>query len=105
MAVQELAQAKNEDPLPLRKAKLTQDAVVRKLAKVTESFKVITDEANAKAAVAKADADVASAAADKATEAANAAERSRIAAVASRVSAEVCYIWTLFYFSTFFSFH
>jgi hypothetical protein len=53
MAVQELAQAKGEDPLPLRKAKLTQDAVVRKLEKVTAAAKIVTDEAKASAAVAE----------------------------------------------------
>ena len=37
MAVQQLAQLKNEDSLPLQKAKLTQEAVVRKLAKVTQA--------------------------------------------------------------------
>jgi hypothetical protein len=37
MAVQELAQAKGEDPLPLRKAKLTQEAVVRRLEKATKA--------------------------------------------------------------------
>jgi len=47
MAVQELAQAKNEDPLPLRKAKLTQDAVVRKLEKAVALAAEKTKDAEA----------------------------------------------------------
>jgi hypothetical protein len=53
MAVQELAQAKGEDPLPLRKAKLTQDAVVRKLEKATALAKQTTEDAKAAAVVAE----------------------------------------------------
>ena len=67
MAVQQLAALKNEDSLPLQKAKLTQEAVVRKLKKAT-------DAAAEKTAVAKA-------AADAATE-------SRIAAEGKRAEAE-----------------
>ena len=53
MAVQELAQLKGQDSLPLQKAKLTQEAVVRKLAKATAAAAEETDKANAAAGVAK----------------------------------------------------
>jgi chromosome segregation ATPase len=49
MAVQELAAAKNEDPLPLRKAKLTQDAVVRRLEKAVAAAAAATQAATDKA--------------------------------------------------------
>eukprot|EP00461_Guttulinopsis_vulgaris_P010362 UN10437 len=52
MAVQQLAQLKGEDSLPLQKAKLTQEAVVRKLAKATAVAAEQT--AIAKAATAEA---------------------------------------------------
>jgi hypothetical protein len=78
MAVQELAQAKNEDPLPLRKAKLTQDAVVRKLAKVTAAAQVVTEEANNKAAAAK--------------DAANQATLARVEAEKKREEAELAVV-------------
>ena len=66
MAVQQLAAAKGEDSLPLRKAKITQEAVVRRLAKATAAAQEEADKAAASAAVAKEAADVAKAAADKA---------------------------------------
>jgi hypothetical protein len=44
MAVQELAQAKNEDPLPLRKAKLDQAACVRRLEKASAQAEINTQK-------------------------------------------------------------
>lgn len=41
-AVQELAQLKAEDPLPLRKAKITQDAAVRKAEKAAKALEEAT---------------------------------------------------------------
>ena len=63
MAVQQLAQAKGEDSLPLQKAKLTQEAVVRRLKKATDAAAIETQ----KAQKAATEAEAASAAAADAT--------------------------------------
>jgi len=71
-AVNELAQLKGEDPLPLRKAKITQEAALRKVDKVRPAATAATAAATQKAE--------ASAAAQKAAEdAAEKAEQARIA--------------------------
>jgi len=66
-AANELDQLLSEDPLPLRKAKINQEATVRKMEKAAKPF----NEASAKAKAAK---DVADAAADAAAQAKAAAE-------------------------------
>jgi DNA repair exonuclease SbcCD ATPase subunit len=71
-AVNELAQLKGEDPLPLRKAKITQEAALRKVEKERKAAEAATAAATQKAE--------ASAAAQKASEdAAEAAEQARVA--------------------------
>jgi len=71
-AVNELAQLKGEDPLPLRKAKITQEAALRKVEKERKAAEAATAAATQKAE--------ASAAAQKAAEeAAEKAEQARIA--------------------------
>eukprot|EP00461_Guttulinopsis_vulgaris_P002729 UN02730 len=55
MAVQQLAAAKNEDPLPLRKAKLTQDACVRRLDRAVKASEAATQAATEKANQAAAE--------------------------------------------------
>ena len=52
-AKNELAQLKASDPLPLRRAKITQDAAVRKCAKATKAAKKAADEAKAAAELAE----------------------------------------------------
>jgi len=66
-AANELAQLKNEDPLPLRKAKITQAAALKKAEKAAAALKAAEEEA-------KAAADKAAAAAAAALEAKNAAD-------------------------------
>jgi len=80
-AANELDQLLGEDPLPLRKAKINQEATVRKMEKAAKPF----NEASAKA---KAAAEVAEAAAAAATEAANHARAERDKAEAARQEAE-----------------
>jgi len=72
-AVNELAQLKGEDPLPLRKAKITQEAALRKVEKERKAAEAATAAANKKAE--------ASAAAQKAAE--EQAEKSEAARVAT----------------------
>ena len=91
MAVQELAQAKGADSLPLQKAKLTQEAVVRRLAKVTAAAAEETAKAKVLSDAAKEAADIATAAADKASAARQAAEQARAQAVAAREAADAAY--------------
>jgi len=67
-ATNELAQLDSEDPLPLRKAKITQGAALKKAekaAKVAADEKEAADKAEVEARKAKADAEAAFAEADK----------------------------------------
>jgi len=80
-AANELDQLLSEDPLPLRKAKINQEATVRKMEKAAKPF----NEASAKA---KAAAEVAEAAAAEATAAANHARAERDKAEAAKEQAE-----------------
>jgi len=80
-AANELDQLLGEDPLPLRKAKINQEATVRKMEKAAKPF----NEASAKA---KAAAEVAEAAAAEATEAANHARAEREKAEAAKAQAD-----------------
>jgi len=80
-AANELDQLLGEDPLPLRKAKINQEATVRKMEKAAKPF----NEASAKA---KAAAEVAEAAAAEATEAANHARAERAKAEAAKNEAD-----------------
>lgn len=84
-AKNELEQLKGEDPLPLRKAKITQEAALKKVAKEREKAEDATaaskkikdesDQAAAASAEAKIKADEAAAASEKAKEAAEAAKQ------------------------------
>jgi chromosome segregation ATPase len=51
-AAAELAQLKSEDPLPLRKAKITQEAAVRKVEKEMAATRVLIDQLKGKGGVA-----------------------------------------------------
>jgi len=51
-AANELAQVKAEDPLPLRKAKITQEAAVRKVEKEMKEIRVLIDQLKGKGGVA-----------------------------------------------------
>jgi chromosome segregation ATPase len=51
-AANELAQLKGEDPLPLRKAKITQEAAVRKVEKEMKETRVLIDQLKGKGGVA-----------------------------------------------------
>lgn len=66
-AAQEKAQAEAEDPLPLRKAKITQKAALRRV----EKARKLAEVADAAATQAKADAEAAEAAAEQALVEAN----------------------------------
>jgi chromosome segregation ATPase len=61
-AQNELAQLKAEDPLPLRRAKITQEAAVRKVEKQTKQVKVEEDQLIARVAEAQKAVDQAAAA-------------------------------------------
>jgi len=88
MSVQQLAQLKGEDSLPMQKAKLTQEAVVRRLKKATDAAAVETQKAKeAEVASAKA-AVVAAEATQNAVVARKLAEAKRAEAVAAREAAE-----------------
>jgi len=80
-AANELDQLLGEDPLPLRKAKINQEATVRKMEKAAKPF----NEASAKA---KAAAEVAEAAAAEATAAVNHARAEREKAEAAKNDAD-----------------
>jgi len=80
-AANELDQLLGEDPLPLRKAKINQEATVRKMEKAAKPF----NEASAKA---KAAAEAAEAAAAEATAAANHARAEREKAEAAKNDAD-----------------
>jgi len=80
-AANELDQLLGEDPLPLRKAKINQEATVRKMEKAAKPF----NEASAKA---KAAAEVAEAAAAEATAAADHARAERAKAEAAKNEAD-----------------
>jgi len=51
-AANELAQVKSEDPLPLRKAKITQEAAVRKVEKEMKETRALIDQLKGKGGVA-----------------------------------------------------
>jgi len=80
-AANELDQLLSEDPLPLRKAKINQEATVRKMEKAAKPF----NEASEKAKVAAAAAEAAAA---EATEAANHARSEREKADAAKAEAD-----------------
>jgi len=80
-AANELDQLLSEDPLPLRKAKINQEATVRKMEKAAKPF----NEASAKA---KAAAEVSEAAAAEATAAADRARAEREKAEAAKAQAD-----------------
>ena len=67
-AANELQQLKAEDPLPLRRAKINQQATVRKMEKAAAPFNEASEKANAAAQAADEAAKEASAAADVARE-------------------------------------
>jgi len=101
-AANELAQLKGEDPLPLRKAKITQESAVRKAEKArkeaeqataeararTEEAKARTAEAKAKTEEAKAKTADATAKAEEAKRAKNEAQRTLEASKQARLEAE-----------------
>jgi len=68
-AVNELAQLKGEDPLPLRKAKITQEAALRKVEKERKAAEAATAAATQKAEASAAAKKAAEEAAEKAEEA------------------------------------
>ena len=92
----ELAQLKAEDPLPLRKAKITLEAAEKRAAKARAPFEEATKVASAARAAASASANKASAARQAAEADANAASKAResasqarqVAAAAANASAE-----------------
>jgi len=83
----ELAQLKAEDPLPLRKAKITLEAAEKRAAKARAPFEAATKVASDARAVASQAASVASDAAQKASQARQSAERDAQAASNAREQA------------------
>jgi len=79
-AKNELAQLRAEDPLPLRRAKITQEAATKKAEKARAPFEAATKEAEAARAVASAAANQASQARSAASKAKQASERAKQAA-------------------------
>jgi chemotaxis protein histidine kinase CheA len=75
MAVQQLATLKGSDPLPLKKAKITQEAAVRRVARARKAAEAETEIAEQKAAAA--------------TDSRKAAEQAAVDAEEARVAAEV----------------
>jgi len=80
-AKNELAQLQSEDPLPLRKAKITLEAAEKRADKARAPFEAATKQAEAARAIATA-------AAQASTQARTVAERDAAAAAAARASAE-----------------
>jgi len=77
-AANELAQLKGEDPLPLRKAKISQEATLRKVEKERKAAEAATSkalEAESKASAAKDEAEAKTKEAEEANERAEAAAR------------------------------
>eukprot|EP00008_Paramoeba_atlantica_P005256 CAMPEP_0201487400 /NCGR_PEP_ID=MMETSP0151_2-20130828/12828_1 /ASSEMBLY_ACC=CAM_ASM_000257 /TAXON_ID=200890 /ORGANISM="Paramoeba atlantica, Strain 621/1 / CCAP 1560/9" /LENGTH=421 /DNA_ID=CAMNT_0047872417 /DNA_START=27 /DNA_END=1292 /DNA_ORIENTATION=+ len=87
-AKNELAQHLAEDPLPLRQAKITAEAALRKAEKATQAAATAKDAANKDAAEASAAAAQAAADAEKASAARRDAEGARAQAEAARAQAE-----------------
>ena len=83
----ELAQLKAEDPLPLRKAKITLEAAEKRAAKARAPFEAATKKAEDARAIASADAAKATAAANAASQARESAEAAANAASQARESA------------------
>ena len=80
-AVQEKEQLLAEDPLPLRKAKITQAAALKRVEKARAPFKAATDAAEEEAARAAAAKEEAAKRKREAQEAQEAAEQAKAAAV------------------------
>jgi len=77
-AVNELAQLKGEDPLPLRKAKITQEAALRKVEKERKAAETATAAATQKAEASAAAQKAAEEAAEKAEQARKATEEKSV---------------------------
>eukprot|EP01094_Clydonella_sp_ATCC50884_P027027 TRINITY_DN75_c0_g2_i6.p1 TRINITY_DN75_c0_g2~~TRINITY_DN75_c0_g2_i6.p1 ORF type:complete len:420 (+),score=218.90 TRINITY_DN75_c0_g2_i6:132-1391(+) len=87
-AKNELAQLEGEDPLPLRRAKITLEAAKKKADKARAPFEAATAEAESARAAATASAQAASASRAEATAAAEQASEARAAAQAARQRSE-----------------
>jgi len=87
-AKNELAQTKSEDPLPLRRAKITQQAALRKAEKARKPFAIARSEAEHEARQAAKAADAAKAAADQAKQARTIADLAAQRAEQTKVEAE-----------------
>jgi len=95
-AVNELAQLKSQDPLPLRQAKLTTEAAERKADKARAPFKEAREAAEVSRAEAERTAHEADKARAEAERTAKQAEKARLAAEAARAESdervEECYV-------------